>query len=97
MGAPVITTTYRGEVVEVPATIRDVRAFLPEERREAFTAAAEACPPEDLAELLIEWVDEFTDTDPAVTEAIAKARAGDRSGTITHEAFMDSRHVQGAA
>ncbi|WP_414168004.1 hypothetical protein ACMATS_13265 [Streptoverticillium reticulum] len=98
---PVITTTFRGETVTVRATIRDVRDFLPEHRREAFTEAVETTPVADLMTLFMDWVWEATGDDPRVAEACARARAGDRSAAIDHEAYLDSRSdshgVQGAA
>ncbi|GHF14399.1 hypothetical protein [Streptomyces morookaense] len=69
---PVITTTFRGETVTVRATIRDVRDFLPEHRREAFTEAVETTPVGDLMTLFMDWVREATGDDPRVAEAGAR-------------------------
>ncbi|MEU7166919.1 hypothetical protein AB0A70_20120 [Streptomyces morookaense] len=58
--APVIATTFRGEEVWGRATIRDVHDFLPEYRREAFTAVLETTPAGNLMALFVDGVWEAT-------------------------------------
>ncbi|MCC3767807.1 hypothetical protein [Streptomyces sp. UNOC14_S4] len=89
--APVFTTTYRGELIHVPATIKAVREFLPEGRRQAFTEAAENTPVENLSELLAEWLWDALSDDPEAAETVARVKSGDHVDTTTHEDFMTKR------
>ncbi|RLV01254.1 hypothetical protein CTZ27_12070 [Streptomyces griseocarneus] len=89
--APVFTTTYRGELIHVPATIKAVREFLPEGRRQEFTEAVENAPAEDLSELLAEWLWDALSDDPETAETLARLKSGDHSGTTGHEDFMAAR------
>ncbi|MFF2375016.1 hypothetical protein ACFVUW_11600 [Streptomyces xiamenensis] len=84
------TTTWGtyvdGERVELPATIDDIRAALPAERRPDFDRAVGAAAPADLHLLLGHWALETRPDIRARDEATyARLEAGDFTGFTAAE------------
>ncbi|NUU21451.1 MAG: hypothetical protein HOV68_08040 [Streptomycetaceae bacterium] len=55
MTRPTLKTVVDGVVVELPGTIADIRAALPEEQRDAFTEAIETAPINEVGRIAARW------------------------------------------
>ncbi|MGX2994950.1 hypothetical protein JNUCC64_11725 [Streptomyces sp. JNUCC 64] len=85
-----LTLYMIGGPVEVPATIRDLRAALPEALRAGFTAEAEAADVGDLPMLLARWVMRVPTGHETEEEAlVARLRRGDFTGVTFPDDLTD--------
>ena len=55
MSRPTLKTVVDGVVVELPGTIADIRAALPEDQRAAFTEAIETAPINQVGQIAARW------------------------------------------
>ncbi|MFI6526828.1 hypothetical protein [Streptomyces uncialis] len=75
-----------GDLVMLPATIKDIREALPSAERAAFTEAVENAGAEDLLELLATWAERTRPDLIADKEAAFRRIAeGDFTGTVSED------------
>jgi hypothetical protein len=81
---PTLKTVVGGVLVELPGTIADIRAALPEHQRAEFTEAIESAPVNEVGRIAARWA--------LPPEAIAEDDEAFRSleaGTYTPAAYAD--------
>ncbi|MGC0416684.1 hypothetical protein [Embleya sp. AB8] len=78
---PTITTTVDGEPAELPGTLNDIRAALPEHRRADFDREIGNAPLRQVAALAVYWA--IPPDERARVEADAdRIRSGDLTGVV---------------
>ncbi|WP_439677812.1 hypothetical protein [Embleya sp. MST-111070] len=78
---PTITTTVDGVPTELPGTLVDIRAALPEDRRDAFDKEIGNAPLKDLAAIAVHWA--IPPEEHARIDADAeRIRSGDLTGVV---------------
>jgi len=74
------TTSIRGRTVDLPDTLDEIRAALPEERREEFDRVIGSTPLRRIPHVALMEFALPAEADAEDDEAVARIRAGDFSG-----------------
>ncbi|MFF7246362.1 hypothetical protein ACFZBU_20910 [Embleya sp. NPDC008237] len=76
---PVITTAFQGRTIQLPGTLADIRAALPEDRRAAFDDEINHAPLRQIAAIAVHWASP-PELNAQVEADAARVRSGDMSG-----------------